>query len=300
MKSVLVTGATGFVGRHTLGPLLDNHFEVHALFSQGLPVQKDERIHWHEINLHDKQQIDTLFTTVSPTHLLHLAWYAKPKEYWTSPLNIDWIYSSIYLLNTFIKAKGKRAVVAGSCAEYDWSQGHCKEFSTPCLPATLYGRSKYALHLLTEPLAQSSSLSLAWARLFFLFGAYEYPERLVPSAITTLLKKKPFEVMNGNQIRDFLSVDQVAQALVALLDSDIKGPVNIASGQATALRDMITFIANRLNALDLVKYHDKKEKGPHAVLTADVSRLQSEVKWQPQHSLENELEKTISWWSQSI
>lgn len=300
MKSVLVTGASGFIGRHTLRHLLDNHFEVHALFSQGLPVYKDTRVHWHEINLHDEQKVQKLFNAISPSHLLHLAWYAKPKEYWTSPLNIDWIYSSIRLLNAFTKAKGKRALLAGSCAEYDWSEGHCKEFSTPCLPTTLYGRSKYALHLLAGPLAQSSSLSLAWARLFFLFGEYEYPERLVPSAIISLLKNQPFEVMNGNQIRDFLSVDQVAQALVALLDSEVEGPVNIASGQPTQLRDIITLIANKLGAANLVKYHNKSEKGQHAVLTADVSRLRTEVKWQPQHSLENELEKTISWWSQSI
>jgi nucleoside-diphosphate-sugar epimerase len=299
MKSVLVTGATGFVGRHTLPVLLDHGFEVHALFSQGLPVLKHASIHWHEINLHDTQQVEELFQQISPSHLLHLAWYAKPKEYWTSPLNIEWVYSSIHLLNAFIKARGQRAVLTGTCAEYDWQQRHCKELSTPCLPVTLYGRSKYALHLLTESLAESKHLSLAWARLFFLFGAHEYPERLIPSAIDTLLKQQPFEIMNGNQIRDFLSVNQVAHALVALLDSDVKGPVNIASGQGIKLREIIDLIADKLNAAHLVHYRDKDAVNQASIVTADVGRLQLEVRWQPQYSLENELEKTISWWSRS-
>lgn len=299
MKSVLVTGATGFVGRHTLEPLLAKGFHVHALFSQGLPVLKEPRLHWHEINLHHGASVEKLLADITPTHLLHLAWYAKPKEYWTSPLNIEWIYSSLHLLNAFVAVQGQRAVFTGSCAEYDWQHGQCKEFETPCLPATLYGRSKYALHLLTESLAHSHTLSLAWARLFFLFGAHEYRERLIPSAIDSLLKQQPFDVKQGHQVRDFMSVEQVANALVALLESDVKGPINIASGQAVTLRDIITFIATKLNAAHLVHYHAQTEPASDTIVTADVSRLRSEVKWKPYFSLENELEKTISWWSQS-
>lgn len=300
MKSVLVTGGSGFVGRHALTALLHHDCEIHAVFSQGLPSVTHARIHWHEVDLHNAKAVHHLLQQITPDHLLHLAWFAKPKEYWTSPVNIDWIHCSINLLNAFIKVNGKRAVFTGTCAEYDWQHGHCKEFLTPCMPSTLYGRAKHALHLLSEAIAKTESLSFAWARLFFLFGDHEYKERLIPSAICSLLAQKEFDVMNGHQIRDFMCVTDVANALIALLDSDITGPVNIASGNPMTLRELINRIAEKLNAIELVHYREGTVASQDSIVTADTSRLVTEVKWQPQYSLDNALENTISWWSKQI
>lgn len=301
MKSVLVTGASGFIGRQSLAPLIHRNFQVHAIFSEGSPPFKHPNIFWYQLNLHDEKAIKKILNDIMPSHLLHLAWYAKPNEYWTSPFNLTWLMSSISLLGEFIKVGGKRAVFAGSCAEYDWKYGHCREFSTPCNPQTLYGAAKHSLHLLSDALCAQQSLSFAWGRIFFLFGSHEYPQRLIPSLISHLLGQKKFILKNGAQVRDFMYVEDVADALVALLDSEVKGPVNIASGKPLAIRELVAKVAYKLGSPELVSYQQPPALiAMHdAVVTADAMRLHAEVKWDPKHSLDVALDKTIAWWSEN-
>ena len=85
--------------------------------------------------------------SVQPTHLLHLAWFAVPGQFWTSPENLRWVQASLELLSVFESVGGRRLVVAGSCDEYEWSDVDCDEHDTPLRPATLYGTCKHALHL---------------------------------------------------------------------------------------------------------------------------------------------------------
>ena len=83
MQRVLVTGATGFIGKHTLPLLVGKGFEVHAISSK--PVQSDNNYIWHQADLLKINELEDLLAQVSPSHLLHFAWYSEPKKYWTSP-----------------------------------------------------------------------------------------------------------------------------------------------------------------------------------------------------------------------
>lgn len=299
MKSVLVTGSTGFIGKHCLTPLLDKNIQIHAVYSKDQLLLEHKNIAWHKVDLLDHHAVEKLLQNIAPSHLLHLAWYAKPQEYWTSPINLTWLQSSIHLLNCFGKAGGKRAVFVGTCAEYDWKNGYCQEYVTPCLPQTLYGRAKYSLHLLSEVIAKQENISLAWARPFFLFGEHEYAQRLIPSAICSFVKKQRFNVLNGDQIRDFMCVSDVADALVALLFSEVTGAVNIASGSPVSIRELVTQISYKLQALDYVNFQSNTilNSSNDSSVTADVNRLATEVKWRPQYSLDAALDSTIAWWA---
>lgn len=298
MKSILVTGATGFVGSHTLAPLLALGFQVHALYSKRVPEFQQPNIHWHQINLHNIGAMHALLNQIQASHLLHLAWYAKPVDYWTAPQNMEWITTSINLLKEFIKTGGKRAVFVGTCAEYDWQFGYCKEFLTPCIPNTIYGQAKHALHLLSESIAQSESFSFAWARLFFLFGANESSERLIPAAIDHLMKQKEFHIKNGELIRDFMYVADAGAALSALVNTSVKGPVNIASGKPMTIRELVTRIGYLCGAEKFIAYNEYlASKIKNSIVAADITRLFDEVNWQPQYTIDTALQHTISWWN---
>ena len=116
--------------------------------------------------------------------LLHFAWYAKPKKYWTSTQNLRWVQSSIELIDLFVKCGGKRIVMAGSCAEYDWDYGVSSEGLTPCRPSTLYGICKHSLQEILTMYSKQAGISSAWGRIFFLYGPYEHPSRLVSHVIS--------------------------------------------------------------------------------------------------------------------
>src|SRR5215207_601381 len=130
MKKVLVTGASGFIGRHCLPLLLERGFEVHALSQKPLPGPGNDVI-WHSQNFLDDNKTQRLIENVQPSHCLHFAWYTEPGKYWSSPENLRWIASSALLLYSFNQNGGERFVGAGTCAEYDWRYGHCTEMLTP-------------------------------------------------------------------------------------------------------------------------------------------------------------------------
>jgi nucleoside-diphosphate-sugar epimerase len=296
VKRVLVTGATGFIGRQCLPALLEHDLEVHAITSKRAPLAVPD-VHWHRANLLEAARVTALLDEVQPSHLLHLAWFAKPEAYMDSPQNLAWVQASLHLLSAFHGCGGERVVTAGSCFEYDWSYGYCREQLTPRAPATLYGSSKHALRTVTEAFSQQVGLSSAWGHVFFLYGPHEHPARLVSYVTRSLLQGRVAKTSSGTQIRDFTHVEDVAGAFVALLLSDVTGPVNIASGQPVAVKDVIDVIAERLDKRHLVKRGAPKSRPdePH-LLVADVTRLRSEVGFRPHYELESGLEATIAWW----
>ena len=152
----------------------------------------------------------------------------------------------------FAAAGGTRAAVAGTCAEYAWTEAPLEE-DAPLRPATLYGAAKHALHQLLAAAAPHDGVGLAWGRVFFLYGPHEHPARLVPSVVAPILRGAPALVGEGRARRDFMHVADVAAGLVAALDSEFCGPVNIATGQGTPMAAVAGAIAAQLGRPDLLR-----------------------------------------------
>ncbi|MBC7542333.1 MAG: NAD(P)-dependent oxidoreductase [Candidatus Sericytochromatia bacterium] len=304
MKRVLVTGATGLIGRHSLAPLLARGYEVHAVTSRSNDQAGQvagSGICWHQADLLDPEATALLVARVRPTHLLHFAWYVEHGKYWTSPENLRWYQASLYLLDQFQRHGGKRLVMAGTCAEYDWAQGVCDEATTPMRPTTLYGATKHALRVMVETVAATTQLSTAWGRIFMVYGPDEQPGRLVPAICLALLQGQPARCTPGEQIRDLMYAPDIADAFVALLDSTVEGPVNIASGQPVALKTVAGTIAELLARPDLLQLGALAPlPNDPALLTANVDRLQQEVGWQSPRDLRQGLQETIAWWDQTL
>lgn len=298
MKRVLLTGATGFVGRHAPPALVARGYEVHAVARRVPGADAAAGVRWHAADLLDAEQGAQVLAAVAPTHLLHLAWYAVPGQYWTAPENLAWVRASLSLLEAFARQGGRRVVMAGTCAEYDWTgEGLYREERTPLRPATLYGTCKHALRLVVEAYARQAGMSAAWGRVFLLYGPGEHPQRLVSSVVRHLLRGERAPCSHGAQRRDFLYVEDVAAAFVALLDSEVTGAVNIASGRAVTLRELVNQIAEQLARPELVDFGAlPAPAGEPPLLAADVTRLHTEVGWQPRYTLAEGLARTIDWW----
>jgi nucleoside-diphosphate-sugar epimerase len=296
MRRVLVTGATGCVGRHALPLLVARGWDVHAVRSRQSPPQVDA-VSWHRADLLDRMAADALIRETQPSHLLHLAWYLAPGKWASAPDNFDWVAASLALVRAFRDAGGQRLVAAGTCLEYDWNYGYCSEARTPCVPHTTYGACKHALQLLTSALASGSSMSVAWGRIFFLYGPHEHPDRLVASVIRSLVAGEAARTSHGNQVRDYLFAGDVADAFVALLDSDVTGPINVASGRAVALKDIVRRIGDLVGRPELIQLGAIPAAPTDTPLVvADTTRLGAALGWQPRTSLDDGLTRTIEWW----
>lgn len=294
-RRVLVTGAAGFVGRHALPALVERGYAVHAV-SRHARADADG-VRWHQADLLDPGAVAALLAAIAPTHLLHLAWVTEHGAYWHSPANRDWLAASLVLLHAFATAGGRRAVIAGSCAEYDWSALDAEPIreDAPTRPATPYGQAKLDLHRQARDWAAEAGINLAWGRLFFLYGPDEPADRLVPSVIRAVLAGERAACTPGTQMRDFLHARDAGRAFAALLDSAVAGAVNIASGVPLRVADLATRIgelAGRPELIALGALPARPDDPPY--LVADVTRLRQEVGYAPTLDLDSGLAELLA------
>jgi nucleoside-diphosphate-sugar epimerase len=292
---VLLTGASGFVGRHALDALVEQGHEVHAVARRAGALR--EGVVWHEADLLQPGSAALLVADAAPSHLLHLGWYAIPGSFWTAPENERWIDATLRLLRAFGEAGGKRAVMAGSCAEYAWGEDILRERDTPLEPATLYGACKHATHVAAKAVAAQLGVSFAWGRIFFLYGPGEHPDRLVSRVARGLLASEEVPTTDGHQRRDFMHVRDVAGAFVALLLSDVEGAVNIASGEAVAVRDVVTMIAKEVGGLERVRFGALPQRpGEPPAITGEAGRLMGKVGFARTFGLSDGIVDAVAWW----
>ncbi len=305
-KRVLVSGAGGFVGRWSVPALLSLGYEVHAILSGRSKGDRPPQLQGAKIHRADLLQeagADAVIADVRPTHLLHFAWIATPGLYWHSAENYRWLAASERLLRSFGAHGGRRVVMAGSCAEYDWSRvAVCDERSSPlAIDATPYAACKLALQKSLADFGRQEHMSTAWGRVFFQFGPYEKADRLVPSVIRNLLLSREAPVSHGRQIRSFLHVADVGHAFAAVLDGGLEGPVNIGSDQSVTLAALVERIGRQIGRPELLRLGARPAPPQEpAVLLPDVSRLREEAGWRPRFTLNEALSDTIAWWRDEI
>lgn len=292
---VLVTGATGFIGRHAVPALLERGFEVHAVARR--PPADTGRVTWHEGDL--LADPAAAVADAAPTHLLHLAWYAEPGKFWAGRENAHWVAATVRLAEAFGAAGGQRAVMAGTCAEYDWAAPEAAaplREDAPLRPATLYGISKDAARRVSAPLVPA----LAWGRIFFLYGPGEDPRRLVSGVARGLVAGERVPTTDGSQLRDFLHVADVGAAFAAIVDSDVEGPVNVAGGDPLAVMDIAQMLAEAAGRPDLLDVGALPQReGEPALIAGDVSVLRDAVGFVPAWTPAAGLAATLQWWREA-
>ena len=297
---ILVTGGSGLIGRYCLAQLAARGHEVHAIST----IRRDTtEVTWHQANILNPLQIKPVLRELKPTHLLHLAWETRHGLYWTSKTNIEWSQASLALAEEFVRNGGKRLVVAGTCAEYQWSNVPSTTLSEnfPTMPGSFYGQCKNSLQQTLSSRAPSATLSMAWGRIFSLYGPGEDPRRLVASVISALLQNRLATCNQADLIRDYCHAADVASAFVSLIENNLEGPINIGSGQAHSLGEVVNTIASKLDATHLVELNEANamiSKDPVSLLP-NINRL-TEGGWRPKFTLNTGLDDAIAWWRKHL
>ena len=298
---ILVTGATGFLGRATLRALAGQGHEVIGTYRSRPAPDAPEGVIWAKADLTDPGDITALCETHRPSHLLGLAWYMGPGAQ-GSVENFTWLARSVDLLGAFAAAGGQRVAFCGSCMEYDWRlEEPFVEDVSSIAAQTEYGLAKSSLYRVFGSYCAKLGLSGAWGRPYFLYGPGEAPHRLAADVIISLLQGREALCTHGLQKRDFLHVDDVADAMIRLMWSGYEGPLNIGSGRAIALKDLIEEAGRQIGRPELIRLGARETRpGDPGLVEADPARLREVLGWTPRYDLHNGIAHTIAWWRQEL
>lgn len=297
----LVTGGGGFVGSRAVRILVSQGRQVGVIAKPGESLWRladlDGRFDVIEADLADRDRVAGIVRDWRPESVLHCAWYLEPGLYPESPTNIECLLQSVRLAEDLIAAECRRIVMVGTCAEYDTDAGFLHE-EGPVRPATLYAASKLATKVVVERLAERGGVPLAWARLFFLYGPDEDPRRLVPALIRALLAGREFPATDGEQVRDYMHIDDAAAGLTALLGSSVPGVFNICSGEGMRLRRIMQMVGDEMGKADLIRFgaQPRRDWEP-PFISGDNAKMRS-LGWRPGRDLADGLRETIEYWRQ--
>lgn len=293
MKKVLVTGASGFIGRYVVKSLLSKGYKVSSISHTSTPSNFKE-LKQYELNLMNHEAVDSFLSAHNFENLIHLAWYVGPKCH-TDNCNIDWVMASINLLKCFHKHGGQVFVGAGTISEYEYRYGYFLEDTTPTNPKTLYGECKNAFYKISETYCKQNNMAFKWPRIFNLYGPHEKPRRLMPSVICSCLKGEDVKVSDCSKFQDYLYVEDTANGIVSTFESEIQGAVNICSGQPVQLRTIVNKIAELTGFKGNILWGAIPAAFDDDVVVGNNEKLKS-IGWKQKYSLEEGLKSTIDWW----
>jgi nucleoside-diphosphate-sugar epimerase len=294
---ILVTGASGFIGAHCVREFLGRGHEVAILAVPEDPLSRLENVLSRVKAI--RGTLDELprgaISDWQPEACLHLAWYAEPGKYLDAEQNVDCLTGSLALLRALIADGCKRFAGAGTCFEYEMRESMLRE-TDPARPATLYAAAKLSLCETGQKLALQKDTKFAWGRVFYPYGPQEDSRRAVPGVIGALLDSRPFPASSGEQVRDYVHVEDVAAGFATLLETGAEGVHNISSGAPVSMRKLFTLIGERLGKAELIQFgaFPPRTYEPPFV-GGDNARLRA-LGWKPRYTLDSGLAQTIDWW----
>lgn len=297
---VFVTGGAGFIGSHVVRTLITSGHHVLCLVLPDTNLSRLNDVVDHievlEGDLRNVADFTNPLRRWKPQSCVHLAWNAEPSRYLHSRENLLSLQGSLDLLHALLACGCSHFIGAGTCAEYEMKSDKLTE-SDRLRPETLYAASKLSFQLLAQQIATHSKIRFAWARIFYLYGSHEDPRRLVASAILRLHNNEVFASTPGRQVRDYLHVIDVADAISVMVNQCATGIYNICSAEPITIRSLLEKIGSLMGKPELLG-HGKlpyRDWEPEFVC-GDNQRLR-ELGWSPQFDLETGLQNTIDWWT---
>ena len=239
---VLVTGATGFVGYYVIHELLKRNCTVIATdINQEKATEKDwySQIRFVEHIIGNETDENLFEKFQQPDAMIHLAWQGLPnyKSLFHFEENLPKQY---FFLKKIIEGGLKDLTVTGTCFEYGMKSGCLKEDMIP-EPANPYALAKNTLRLFLEELKKFSDFHFKWPRLFYLYGKGQNPKSLLAQLDIALENNDTvFNMSGGQQVRDYLPVENVAANIVSVsLQNDVTGIINCCSGNAITVEKLV-------------------------------------------------------------
>ena len=296
---IFLTGGTGFIGRYVLKYLEKEGYNI-LLLTRASKENFSSIIKSKKVNiiLGDLSDIDKWKNELKqfkPDTTIHLAWEGIP-DYGvkTSIKNLKY---GLNLFEELAELGCKKIICTGSCWEYGQNQGKLSE-DFPVRASNAFTAAKNALYWLGREIAKESNVIFIWTRLFYVYGPGQRENSLIPYIIKCVKEGKKLKIKTPSARNDFIYVEDVAKAIVAILEKCKQSTVyNIGSGYSTSIQEIINIIYSELNLQHKPK--DKLIKSnniPFDYFWADISKIKKEIGWEPKVNIVEGVKSTAPYY----
>jgi nucleoside-diphosphate-sugar epimerase len=287
---ILLTGATGFIGSNFARLATSRGHKVSALVRPSSAVPPDLKIDriTGELGSIGAKELAGCGADVC----VHAAWITTPGVYLESPENLRFRDESVQFLRRAVEAGVKHAMVLGTCLEYGPGTKPLSGETSPIVPTTAYAKCKNELRLSLEAEAKLKNFSFCWARVFYAFGPDEHPSKLISSIIGKLECGEKIVLKTPQSRKDYIYIDDLAAALLTLVEKRTTGIINLGTGTGTSVREIAHTVGKMMDRDALVEEANPPQPDPQGDVVADARKLQG-LGWQPQTTLREGIAKML-------
>jgi nucleoside-diphosphate-sugar epimerase len=309
-RRVLVTGATGFIGSHLTRRLVNEGAEVHALTSRVSSVYPTRlvdlqgRIQVHEASLADRDALEKLVARCDPSLVFHLGAYTHVGKSWNRiqecvETNIE---GTVNLLQALAPYDYDRFISTGTSEIYGGIDVPFRE-DAAVNPSSPYSVSKYTAELYCKILHNAHGWPVVMLRPFNAYGPAQSPDRIIPEIIVRALRGHELKMTQGRQTREFNYVEDLVDGFLLAATADgVEGEIiNLGNGEEISMRDLATMIL-RIMGDPIEAEFGALDDRPGEIwrMYSDSTKARQRLGWEPSHSLEDGLQKTVAWYEHEL
>ena len=298
---VLITGASGFIGRAILSKLQKERHEILALSREAMLKPVGE-FNCEAANLSDLSSYKKIVIAFKPQIVLHLAWQGIPD--FSFDMSILNLRSSLEFLNLVIQQEScKKIIVAGSCFELHKLNGECKEKENPVSKDHFTWAKNAIRNWLFMRTAEEGRINACWMRIFYVYGPFQRSGSLIPTLLNYFSKNQLPPIKTINNANDFIYIDDVAEGFIKAIEKkSAKGTFHLGSGSSTTVLELCQ-IAEQLvlgsNNFSKKLIKLSTDDSLSVNFWSNNSRSRKELCWTPNTSIRSGISKTWQWMSQT-
>lgn len=291
--SVLITGASGFIGRHLVNFLLSVNARVHTISRKKATIGKECKTHFGDIS--DADFIKKVVKEAEPIKVFHLAAFTNPSRdlrFVNEAFGANF-YGTANLIQALKNTSCDSFIFTSTAEVYGDNEVPFSE-DMPLRPVSPYSLAKASAEMYCNMEHKGSGFPVVILRPFLVYGPDQEDEKFIPNIITSLLGKKKFSMTGGEQKRDFVYVHDVVDAYIkASMAKKANGEaINVCSSRQYAIKEIANKISCMLNAENMISYDMPYRQNEQWEYCGDFAKAKKLLEWEPKIGIDAGLKLT--------